>query len=64
MVYTDIRTLRAIIRKHDLGIRLRIIRYAASGCECEAYGDVSLTSSDSNRISPSSMRAIVVTLIW
>ena len=26
---------------------------AASGCECEAYGDVSLTSSDSNRISPS-----------
>ena len=24
VVYTDIRKLRAIIRKHDLGIRLRI----------------------------------------
>ena len=45
---------------HHKELRLRI--YAAgvsSDCECEAYGDVSLTSSDSNPIGPSSKRAKV-----
>ena len=54
-----------MIRKRDLGLRLRIIYYVAgesisSGCECEAYGDISLTSSDSNR---SSKCALVITSI-
>ena len=61
---TDIRTLRVIIRNHDLGLGSG---YAAALVDLVAvsvkpiYGDVSLTSSDSNRIGPSSKRAMVMT---
>ena len=65
-----IRILRGVYRhtdttRHYTQARFRpqaqdmVLVDLVAACECEAYGDVSLTSSDSNCTGPSSKRAMV-----